>query len=177
MVLFTGLSGAGKSTLAAGLAAHLRLHDPRRVTLLDGDEVRESLSSGLGFSRADRDTHVQRIGWVATRIAEHGGIALCALIAPYREARERVRRMAESSEVSFLLVHVATSLSVCEARDTKGLYARARAGDLARFTGVSDPYETPEYADIVLDTARESVAESVRRVAEAVEQARSSVHR
>jgi sulfate adenylyltransferase len=169
VVLCTGLSGAGKSTIAARLV-ELLIEAGRTVTLLDGDEVRHSLSAGLGFSKADRDTNVRRIGWVAARIAKHGGIAVCAPIAPYAEVRADVRREveAQAGPGSFLLVHVATSLADCEARDRKGLYARARAGEIPAFTGISDPYETPTDAEVTVETAGRSVDECARQVLEAV---------
>jgi sulfate adenylyltransferase len=123
------------------------------VTLLDGDAVRTHLSSELGFSREHRDLNIHRIGWVAGEIVRHGGLALCAAIAPYDAARREVRRMIAPLG-GFLLVHVSTSLDVCEERDVKGLYARARAGAVPAFTGISDPYETPSDADLTIDTAR-----------------------
>jgi sulfate adenylyltransferase len=152
-VLFlTGLSGSGKSTIARDLRDVLAERGDRRVSLLDGDLVRQLLSAGLTFSRADRDLNVARIGYVAAEIARHGGIAICAPIAPYAAARARVREMV--TEVGdFLLVHVATPVEVCEARDRKGLYAKARAGLIGQFTGVSDPYEEPADADLVIDTS------------------------
>jgi len=128
----------------------------RQVTLLDGDVVRGYLSSDLGFSRKDRDCNVLRIGYVAAEITKHRGIAVCAPIAPYDRARREVRRLVESGG-GFVLVHVDTPLDVCEYRDRKGLYARARAGRLPLFTGVSDPYEIPTDADVVLDTTTQSV--------------------
>ncbi len=122
------------------------------MSLLDGDLVRTLLSAGLTFSRADRDLNIARIGYVATEVARHGGIAICAPIAPYARARAEVRRAA--GEVGdFLLIHVATPAEVCEARDRKGLYAKARAGLITNFTGVSDPYEEPEDADLIIDTS------------------------
>ena len=152
-VLFlTGLSGSGKSTIARDLRDLLTERGDRQVSLLDGDIVRSLLSAGLTFSRADRDLNIARIGYVAAEIARHGGIAICAPVAPYAAARDRVRRMV--SEVGdFLLIHVATPIEVCEARDRKGLYAQARAGLIGQFTGISDPYEEPVDADLVLDTA------------------------
>jgi sulfate adenylyltransferase len=151
-VLFlTGLSGSGKSTIARNLADALAESGHRRVSLLDGDLIRQLLSAGLTFSRADRDLNIARIGFVAAEVARHGGIAICAPIAPYAAARARVREMV--SEVGdFLLIYVATPVEVCEARDRKGLYAKARAG-LINLTGVSDPYEEPQDADLVIDTA------------------------
>ncbi|TWH75386.1 sulfate adenylyltransferase [Modestobacter roseus] len=164
-VLFTGLSGAGKSTIAARLV-ELLLEAGRTVTLLDGDEVRTHLSAGLGFAKADRDTNVRRIGWVAGQIAKHGGIAVCAPIAPYAATRADARALVEeqAGPGSFTLVHVATPLAECEARDRKGLYAKARRGEIAEFTGISDPYEEPTDADVTLDTRALSVDESARAV-------------
>ena len=152
-VLFlTGLSGSGKSTIARDLRDALAERGDRRVSLLDGDLVRQLLSAGLTFSRADRDLNIARIGYVAAEIARHGGIAICAPIAPFAEARARVREMV--SEVGdFLLIHVATPVEVCEARDRKGLYAKARAGLIGQFTGISDPYEEPDDAELTIDTS------------------------
>ncbi len=150
-VFFTGLSGAGKSTMARVLLSKLLEVGDRTVTLLDGDVVRKHLSSELGFSRAHRDLNIQRIGFVASEITKHGGIALCAPIAPYRATRRKVREMVEAHG-GFVEVHVATPLETCEARDRKGLYAKARAGLIKEFTGISDPYEAPEHAELVIDT-------------------------
>jgi sulfate adenylyltransferase len=152
-VLFlTGLSGSGKSTIARDLRDALAERGGRRVSLLDGDLVRQLLSAGLTFSRADRDLNIARIGYVAAEIARHGGIAICAPIAPFAAARARVREMV--SEVGdFLLIHVATPVEVCEARDRKGLYAKARAGLIGQFTGISDPYEEPDDAELTIDTS------------------------
>jgi sulfate adenylyltransferase len=152
VIFFTGLSGSGKSTIARALRDALAERGDRTVSLLDGDLVRQLLSAGLTFSQADRDLNIARIGYVATEVARHGGIAICAPIAPYEAARARVRRMV--SEVGdFLLIHVATPVEVCEARDRKGLYAKARAGLIDHFTGVSDPYEEPRNADLTIDTS------------------------
>ncbi|SFF51579.1 adenylyl-sulfate kinase [Blastococcus tunisiensis] len=169
VLLFTGLSGAGKSTIAARVV-ELLVEDGRTVTLLDGDEVRHHLSAGLGFSRADRDTNVLRIGWVAAQIAKHGGIAVCAPIAPYAEVRAAVRREveAQAGPGSFVLVHVATSLADCEARDRKGLYAKARRGEIPSFTGISDPYEVPTDAEVTVETAGRGVDECARQVLDGV---------
>jgi sulfate adenylyltransferase len=163
-VLFlTGLSGSGKSTIARDLRDVLTERGERRVSLLDGDLVRHLLSAGLTFSRADRDLNVARIGFVAAEVARHGGIAICAPIAPFAEARARVREMV--SEVGdFLLIHVATPVEVCEARDRKGLYARARAGLISQFTGISDPYEEPVDASLVIDTSLLTEQEAVSAV-------------
>lgn len=163
VVLLTGLSGSGKSTLARGLVEHVLTSTERTVSLLDGDDVRRLLSSGLGFDRAARDLNVRRIGYVATEIARHGGIAVCAPIAPYAETRAAVRRMVEPVG-DFLLVHVSTPLAECERRDLKGLYARARAGEVTEFTGISDPYDVPTDAEIRIDTSLLSRASSLDSV-------------
>ena len=155
----TGLSGAGKSTVAAKLAPALAERG-HRVELLDGDEVRTNLCQGLGFSREDRDTNIARIGYVAGKLARHGVAVLVAAISPYREARDQVRALVDS----FVEVHVAAPLSTCAERDPKGLYAKALAGEIKHFTGVSDPYEPPVAAEIVLHTEAESVDESVHLV-------------
>ena len=162
-IFFTGLSGSGKSTIARGLAEALTERGDRTVSLLDGDHVRRLLSAGLTFSRADRDLNIARIGYVAAEVARHGGIAICAPIAPYAEARAAARRMV--AEVGdFLLVYVSTPVDVCAARDRKGLYAKARAGLITGFTGVSDPYEEPRDADLVLDTSAMTRQEAVDAV-------------
>lgn len=161
-VFFTGLSGSGKSTVARGVADAL-LERGRKVTMLDGDVVRRLLSSGLTFSRADRDLNILRIGWVASEVTRHGGVAVCAPIAPYAETRAEVRRMVERHG-ELVLVHVSTPLEVCEQRDRKGLYAKARAGLIENFTGVSDPYEEPADADLTLDTSTMAVEDAVARV-------------
>jgi sulfate adenylyltransferase len=166
-IFFTGLSGAGKSTLARSLHAHVVHSTERAVTLLDGDVARQHLSKGLGFSRADRDLNVQRIGYVASRIVMHGGLVLCAPIAPYTTTRAAVRSMVEQYG-RFIEVHVSTSLAVCEARDRKGLYAKARAGDIKEFTGISDPYELPVNAEFTIDTDVTSVNEAVLQIATAL---------
>jgi sulfate adenylyltransferase len=153
-VFFTGLSGSGKSTVAGLLTVRLLEQSSRSVLLLDGDKVRRHLTKGLGFSQADRDTNVARIGWVAAQVSAAGGIAVCAPIAPYDATRKQVRALVEgiSPASGFVLVHVATPLEECARRDRKGLYARAFAGDLPGFTGVSDPYEEPADAEVVVDT-------------------------
>ena len=163
VIFLTGLSGSGKSTIAEGVRDALSERGDRSVSLLDGDLVRDLLSAGLTFSRADRDLNIARIGFVATEVARHGGIAICAPIAPYAQARARVRGMV--SEVGdFLLVHVATPVQVCEARDRKGLYAKARAGVIDNFTGISDPYEEPTDAELTIDTSAMSRQQSVDAV-------------
>jgi len=163
VVLFTGLSGSGKSTLARGLHDVLLERGDRTTTLLDGDVVRRMLSAGLGFSRADRDLNVTRIGYVAAEVARHGGVAICAPIAPYETTRARVRAMA-AAVGDFLLIWVATPLEHCEQRDRKGLYAKARAGQLTGFTGIDDPYEEPLDADLVIDTSHRSVTDCLTEV-------------
>lgn len=167
VVLLTGLSGSGKSTIAKRLVERLGSVDPRTATLLDGDEVRQVLSAGLGFSRSDRELNVRRIGWVAALIARHGGIAVCAPIAPYASMRAEMREQVEPVG-TFVLVHVATSLEVCEARDRKGLYARARRGEIPEFTGISDPYEEPIDADVRVDAGEIDVDDAVERILQAV---------
>ncbi len=150
-VFLTGLSGSGKSTVANALMVKLLEQGGRSVTLLDGDIVRRELSKGLGFSKEDRDTNVERIGYVASEITKAGGVAICAPIAPY--AGPRARNRAAISEVGgYMLVHINTPIEVCEARDRKGLYAKARAGIIPEFTGVSDPYEEPLDAELAIDT-------------------------
>jgi sulfate adenylyltransferase len=163
VVFFTGLSGSGKSTVARALAAELD-DDGLRTTLLDGDAVRHHLSKGLGFDRESRELNVERIGYVAALVAEYGGIAVAAPIAPFATGRARVRALAEDAGAHFVLVHVSTPLEVCEARDRKGFYARARAGEIAEFTGISSPYEEPADADVVIDTSHVPVEEAVRTV-------------
>jgi len=158
-VFFTGLSGSGKSTIANVLITKLLELGGRNVTLLDGDVVRKHLSSELGFSREHRDINIRRIGFVASEIAKHGGIAVCAPIAPYDATRKAVRQLVEGEGGGFVLVHVNTPLETCEERDRKGLYAKARAGEIKEFTGISDPYEVPTDADVVLDTTKYSADE------------------
>jgi sulfate adenylyltransferase len=162
-VFFSGLPSSGKSTLANVLLVKLLEIGGRPVTLLDGDIVRQNLSSELGFSREHRNLNVARIGFVASEITKNGGIALCAPIAPYDAVRKQVRAMIEPVG-GFLLVHVATPLGVCETRDRKGLYAKARAGIVKEFTGISDPYEEPEDAGMVIDTAERSPEECVQAI-------------
>jgi len=162
-VFFTGLSGAGKSTIANVLLVKLLELGGRPVTLLDGDVVRKHLSSELGFSREHRDINIRRIGYVASEITKNGGIALCAPIAPYDMTRREVRKMIEPVG-GFVLVHVSTALDVCESRDRKGLYAKARAGVLKEFTGVSDPYEVPADSDVAIDTDGVTPEEAAQQV-------------
>lgn len=148
-VWLTGFSSAGKSTIAQLLAARMEARG-RTVTLLDGDVVRTHLSKGLGFSKQDRDTNILRIGFVASEIVRHHGIAIVAAVSPYEETRNEVREMVGRDR--FVLVHVATPLEVCERRDIKGLYARARRGELQGLTGIDDPYEAPRSPDLALTT-------------------------
>jgi sulfate adenylyltransferase len=150
-VFFTGLSGSGKSTIANILLVKLLEMGGRSVTMLDGDIVRKNLSSELGFSKEHRDLNIRRIGFVAREIAQSGGIAVCAPIAPYDNIRKELRQ-AYGDAGGFILVYISTPLDVCEQRDRKGLYAKARAGIIPTFTGVSDPYEVPSDADVVIDT-------------------------
>lgn len=156
---FTGLSGAGKSTIANIVVAELRASG-RYVELLDGDEIREHLSKGLGFSKEDRDINVRRIGWVASILARNGVVSVTAAISPYRSVRDEVRGWIDN----FVEIHVATSLADCEARDVKGLYAKARAGEIPEFTGVSDPYEAPLNPEIFIETAGKTPEESAAEV-------------
>jgi sulfate adenylyltransferase len=160
-VWFTGLSGAGKSTTAEVLTTLLLEHG-RQVTLLDGDVVRTHLSKGLGFSREDRDTNIRRIGFVASEIVRHGGIAVCAAISPYRATRNEVRQMVGADR--FVEVFVDTPLEECERRDAKGMYAMARRGEITGWTGIDDPYEPPAHAEIVLETLRASAEDNARRI-------------
>ena len=162
-VFFTGLSGSGKSTVANALMVKLMEMGGRPVTLLDGDLVRKHLSSELGFSKEHRDLNIQRIGYVASEITKNGGIAICAPIAPYAATRKLVREMIEPLG-GFIEIHVATPLEVCEQRDRKGLYAKARAGILKQFTGISDPYEVPENPEMRLDTAEFTPDMSAHRI-------------
>ena len=164
VLFFTGLSGSGKSTIARGVADALLETGERTITLLDGDVVRRELSAGLSFSREDRDRNIRRIGWVAAEVARHGGLAICCPIAPYAAARADARRLTLESGGDFVLVHVATPIEVCEQRDRKGLYARARAGTLTGMTGVDDPYEEPVDADLRLDTTDQTIDEAVANV-------------
>jgi sulfate adenylyltransferase len=148
-IWLTGFSSAGKSTIAQVLTTHVEARG-RTVTLLDGDVVRTHLSKGLGFSKQDRDANILRIGFVASEIVRHGGIAVVAAVSPYEETRTEVRQMIGHDH--FVLVHVATPIEVCEQRDVKGLYAKARRGELTGFTGIDDPYEAPATPDIKLTT-------------------------
>ena len=162
-VFLTGLSGAGKSTIANVLLVKFLELGGRPVTLLDGDIVRKHLSSELGFSKEHRDINIRRIGFVASEITKNGGIAICAPIAPYDNVRKEVRALVESGG-GFVLVHVATPLEICEQRDRKGLYAKARAGLVQQFTGISDPYEIPADAEVILDTTGVTADEAAEKI-------------
>ncbi|MDQ1356060.1 MAG: sulfate adenylyltransferase [Acidimicrobiaceae bacterium] len=162
-VFFTGLSGSGKSTIANVLLTKFLEVGGRPVTILDGDLVRKNLSSELGFSKEHRDINIRRIGYVASEITKNGGIAICAPIAPYESVRQEVRNTV-APEGGFILVHVDTPIEVCEERDRKGLYAKARAGIIKEFTGVSDPYEAPTDAEVVIDTTAVSAEEAAQQI-------------
>jgi len=164
VVFFTGLSGSGKSTLARALHDVLLERGDRTVTSLDGDVVRHHLSKGLGFSRADRETNIARIGWVAAEISRHGGLAICSPIAPFDATRRLVRHMVRDAGGGFVLIHVATPLEECERRDRKGLYAKARAGLIPEFTGITSPYDVPTDADLALDTTGRDLSDCVDEV-------------
>ncbi|MBD3009781.1 MULTISPECIES: adenylyl-sulfate kinase [Streptomyces] len=162
-VWLTGLPSAGKTTIAYALAERLR-GEGRRVEVLDGDEIREFLSSGLGFSREDRHTNVQRIGFVAELLASHGVTVLVPVIAPYADSREAVRKRHQREGTPYLEVHVATPVEVCSERDVKGLYAKQASGEISGLTGVDDPYEAPADPDLRIETHRNSVQESAAEV-------------
>ena len=162
VVWLTGLSAAGKSTIAGLVAADLEARGVL-VDRLDGDIVRAHLTRGLGFSKQDRDANIERIGWVASRLARAGCAVVVSAISPYEEARQKARALAEE-HAPFVLVHVATSLAECERRDPKGLYAKAYAGEIERFTGVSDPYEEPARPELRLETEGRTPAESLELV-------------
>ncbi len=166
-IWFTGLSGAGKSTTAEVLTT-LLLERGRQVTVLDGDVVRTHLSKGLGFGKQDRDVNIRRIGFVGAEIVRHGGIVLCAAVSPYRATRNDVRNMVGGDH--FIEVYVNTPLEVCEQRDVKGMYAQARRGEIKDFTGIDDPYEPPENAELSLDTVRHSPEENARLILEYLSQ-------
>lgn len=157
---FTGLSGAGKSTIADELTREFTRRNVN-FEVLDGDVVRTHLSKGLGFSKEDRDTNIRRIGWVARTLAKHGCIPICAAISPYRAIRDEIRR---DSGGRFVEVYVKVPLAVAESRDVKGLYKKARAGEIKGFTGIDDPYEEPLHAEVVCETDKETVAESAQKI-------------
>jgi adenylyl-sulfate kinase len=162
VIWFTGLSGAGKSTIAELVGRELETGGAA-VEYLDGDVVREHLSKGLGFSKADRDTNIERIGWVASRLARHGATVIVSAISPYAETRNRARALVEEY-APFVEVHVATSVEECARRDVKGLYEKAFKGELPEFTGVSDPYEEPESPELRVETEGRAPEESAREV-------------
>ncbi len=163
VIFFTGLSGSGKSTVAHLVRNMLVETYDRRITLLDGDIIRRHLSKGLGFSKEDRITNIERIGFVASEIAKHGGVTICAAIAPYRSVRNMVRKLVSKHGV-FIEVHLSTPLEVCESRDSKGLYKQARAGLVKNFTGIDDPYEAPEDAEMVIDTSNVSATDCAKQI-------------
>jgi adenylylsulfate kinase len=160
---FTGLSGAGKSTLSEQVAERLRA-DGHRVELLDGDEVRTNLSRGLGFSKEDRDINIRRIGYVARLLARNGVVAIVAAISPYAEIRDEQRGLIETDGAGFCEIFMECPLEILIERDTKGLYARALAGELPRFTGVSDPYEPPHDPDVRIRSDQDSIEASIERI-------------
>ncbi|MFQ5435678.1 MAG: adenylyl-sulfate kinase, partial [Anaerolineae bacterium] len=160
-VWLTGLHNAGKSTTGNVLTTLLNEHG-RQVTLLDGDVVRTHFSEGLGFSKEDRDDHVRRIGFVAAEIVRHGGIVICAAASPYRATRNDVRGM--MSDGHYMEIFVDTPLEICEQRDTKGLYARARSGELKGFTGIDDPYEPPQNPEIHLETIHHTAEQNAHAI-------------
>jgi adenylylsulfate kinase len=157
----TGLSGSGKTTIAQALVQQLQAQQ-RAVELLDGDVIRTNLSKGLGFSKEDRDINVQRVGFVANLLASHGVIAISAVISPYRQIRDLIR----ANSANFIEVYVNAPIEVCESRDVKGLYARARKGEIKGFTGIDDPYEPPLKPEVTCYTAEETIAKSVSQVIE-----------
>lgn len=171
VIFFTGLSGSGKSTLARALMDRILEQGARTVTSLDGDVVRRNLSAGLTFSKEDRETNIRRIGWVAAEISRHGGLAVCSPIAPFDSTRQDVRGYVDDAGGAFFLVHVATPLEECERRDRKGLYAKARAGEIPEFTGISSPYEEPADADVRVDTTGRSIDEALDDVIEGLRSA------
>lgn len=164
-IFFTGLSGAGKSTIANIVAGKLLEMQDREITLLDGDVIRNHLTSELGFSKEHRDLNVQRVGYVASEITKHGGIAVCSLIAPYQQARDKAREMVEERG-TFVEVFVSTPLAVCEERDVKGLYKKARKGLIKQFTGIDDPYEEPIRAELVIDASLDDPEKNADKVIE-----------
>jgi adenylylsulfate kinase len=165
---FTGLSGSGKTTIAELVRPELERRG-RKVEWLDGDEVREHLSKGLGFSKEDRDTNIDRIGWVASRLTRHGAGVIVSAISPYTEARDKARAMVEEHG-EFIEVFVDASVEECARRDVKGLYEKAFAGEIKEFTGVSDPYEAPTNPEIRIDSENEEPEESARRIVQLLEQ-------
>ena len=167
-IWFTGLSGAGKTTLATAVAAEL-VRRGLKVEILDGDEVRTNLSKGLGFSKEDRDTNIRRIGYVCRLLSRNGIGVIAAAISPYREVRNEVRSLIEAEGVAFIEVFARCPIEVLAERDVKGLYKKALAGEIKEFTGVSDPYEEPDSAEMVLETDRETIETSVTTIVKALE--------
>jgi adenylylsulfate kinase len=165
---FTGLSGAGKTTIAELVRPELERRG-RLVEWLDGDEVREHLSKGLGFSKEDRDTNIDRIGWVASRLTRHGAAVIVSAISPYRQARQKAREMV-AAHGTFIEVFVDASVDECARRDVKGLYEKAFRGEIKEFTGVSDPYEAPENPEICIESQHEDPEQSAQRIVELLEQ-------
>lgn len=163
VVWFTGLSGSGKSTLAEALAPVLRERG-RRIEILDGDVVRTNLSKGLGFSKEDRDANIRRIGFVANLLARNGVGVITAAISPYRAIREENRALVEGDGGAFIEVHAAATVEQCEARDVKGLYAKARAGEIKGFTGIDDPYESPAMPEVRCETGLDQPDASLRQI-------------
>jgi len=159
---FTGLSGSGKTTISRQLEDHLRERGSK-LEILDGDVVRENLSKGLGFSKEDRDTHIERVGWVASRLTRQGGAVIAAAISPYEETRRQVRERVEDVG-TFVEVYVKASVDACAERDVKGLYEKAFRGEITEFTGVSDPYEEPSSAELIVDTELHEPEESAALV-------------
>ena len=171
VLFFTGLSGSGKSTLAQALMDRILEQGTRTITSLDGDVVRRNLSAGLTFSKQDRETNIRRIGWVAAEISRHRGLAVVSPIAPFDETRKQVRAIVDEAGGAFFLVHVATPLEECERRDRKGLYAKARRGEIPEFTGISSPYEEPHDADIRVDTTGRTIDDALQDVIDALAEA------
>lgn len=164
VILFTGLPSAGKSTLAAALSEVVENEIDRPVSLLDGDENRKILSYGLGFTKEDRSMNILRNAYVASQVGRHGGIAICALIAPYAEDRRAFRARIASEDANFVEVYVATKIDTCIDRDVKGLYAKAKSGQITGMTGIDDPYEVPEHADIIIHTEGRTIDDCVVEV-------------
>jgi adenylyl-sulfate kinase len=164
VVLFTGLPSAGKSTLAEALTRRIEVELNLPVSLLDGDENRKILSYGLGFSKEDRSMNILRNAYVAAQVGRHGGIAVCALIAPYAEDRRAFRARVTSENADFIEIYVATGIDTCINRDVKGLYAKAKSGQITGMTGIDDPYETPEHADLVIRTEDRTIEDCVAQV-------------
>lgn len=167
VIFFTGFSGSGKTTLAEDIKSRLESEE-LKVTLLDGDIVREHLSKGLGFSKEDRNLNIERIGFVASEIARHGGYCICSAIAPYEESRKTTRVLVEAAGGKFVLVWLKTPISECQKRDPKGLYKKVAEGKLNGFTGIDDLYEDPKDADIILDTSELSVEKCVEKIFETI---------